>query len=437
MKQFIFNLRQSTFLRHNAIFFAGSVAVGALNYLYYPIVGRLLQPAAFGEVQVLVSLFLQLTIFLSVLGLVTINLVANYRDKARRNETVFELEKFALIVAVIILFATFLAAEPLRQFFHFQSSWPFILLAAALVVTVPFTFRTAYLRGVQRFTATSIANVIGAGSKIIFSVFLVIIGLGTAGAIAGLALAQGASLGYAAWQSRASGLIRPQNLTRFALPKLNAILPELRYSTFVLLGTLGVMVLFSIDVLIVKRFFDPHTAGLYAGVATVARIIFFVTASISQVLLPSVKIDQPARQNRQLFIKSAILLTGISSPILLMCFVVPEHIISLLMGKAYLTHTGLLPLLALTMFVISILNLTVLYFLALRRYAPAVFAIIGAGATCVLLLINHSTLESVVHILLYGSIAIVCFIAVWAFAKNLKRGNSAKAAAHIHHHSDL
>ncbi len=211
----------------------------------------------------------------------------------------------------------------------------------------------------------------------------------------------------------------------------------MRYSVFVLLGTLGIMVLFSIDVLVVKRFFDPHTAGLYAGIATVARIIFFVTASISQVLLPSLKLDQPARKNRQLFIKSAILLTGISAPILLACFVVPEFIISMLMGQVYLTYANLLPLLALTMFVISILNLTVLYFLALRRFAPAVFAIIGSVATCLFLAVFHSTLEIVVNVLLYGSLATVCFIAVWALAINLKKGNSDKKTSHINHHSDL
>lgn len=430
-------LRQSTFLRHNAIFFAGSVAVGALNYLYYPILGRLLEPSIFGEVQVLVSLFLQLTIFLTVLSLVTINLVANYRDEARRNRMVFELEKLALIVALVILLVTLVAGEQLKQLLQFESQWPFVILAITLVVTVPFTFRTAYLRGVHRFAATSLASIIGASSKILFSIALVMIGLGTSGAIAGLALAQAASLGYAAWQARASGLVRPLNPRRFALPKLHMLLPELRYSIFVLLGSLGVMVLFSIDVIIVKLFFDAHTTGLYAGVATIARIIFFLTASISQVLLPSVKLNQPAHKNRQLLMKSMLLLTVISAPVLLMCVIAPEFLIGLLMGENYLVYAGLLTVLSWAMFVISILNIIVLYFLALRRYTPAVFAIIGSVATCVLLLAYHSTLETVVNILLYGSLVILCFIAVWAGGTNIKRGNSAKAATNINHRSNL
>ena len=72
MVGFLRHARRSRFLRHNSVFFISAVAVGALNYLYYPIMGRLLNTAQFGEVQTLISLFLQIAIFLSVLGLVTI-----------------------------------------------------------------------------------------------------------------------------------------------------------------------------------------------------------------------------------------------------------------------------------------------------------------------------------------------------------------------------
>jgi O-antigen/teichoic acid export membrane protein len=46
-------------LWHNGIFFVGSLVASVLNYLYYPVLGRMLHPAAFGESQTLVSMFLQ------------------------------------------------------------------------------------------------------------------------------------------------------------------------------------------------------------------------------------------------------------------------------------------------------------------------------------------------------------------------------------------
>src|SRR5262249_32510346 len=70
----------SPFLRHNAVYFAGSLLVAFLNYLYYPVLGRLLQPADFGEVQAVISLFLQAGVFLQVLGTVTVGVFKKYPD---------------------------------------------------------------------------------------------------------------------------------------------------------------------------------------------------------------------------------------------------------------------------------------------------------------------------------------------------------------------
>ncbi len=88
MRQLVRTLRESTFVRHNAIFFAGSLSIGLLNYLYYPVIGRLLHPNSFGEVQVLFSLFAQISIFFGILGLITINITANTADAAKRNRLI-------------------------------------------------------------------------------------------------------------------------------------------------------------------------------------------------------------------------------------------------------------------------------------------------------------------------------------------------------------
>ncbi len=62
--------------------------------------------------------------------------------------------------------------------------------------------------------------------------------------------------------------------------------------------TLGFVSLLSVaDVLIIKHYFDAETTGLYSGIATIARIIFFVTASISGVLLPHIKLTNRVEEN--------------------------------------------------------------------------------------------------------------------------------------------
>ena len=143
-------------------------------------------PAEFGEVQTLVSFFLQLSIFLSVLGLVTVNVAANYDNAERRNRVIFELERIALIAGLLLLALSFVGSYWLQDFFRFDSATPFVVLAVAICVTVPFTFRGAFVRGRHGFGVASLSNIIASAVKIFASLVLVLLGFSTAGAIVGV-----------------------------------------------------------------------------------------------------------------------------------------------------------------------------------------------------------------------------------------------------------
>ena len=421
MQRYLSIYRSNPFVKNNFVFFLGSVAVGALNYLYYPVLGRLLNPSAFGEVQTLISLFLQLTIFLNVLSLVAVNLIANSKDD-RAQRIVTELQLAALWVSVGILAITILAAGVFQSALHFSSGWPFILLAVALIAAVPFTFQTAYLRGRQRFGATSLANLLVAGGKIIFSVGLVVAGLGTAGAIGGLIAAQVVALGYAILQATNGQVGKlAASLHKHWWPDIRLVMGELKYIGYALIGSLAVMLLLSLDVVVVKYFFDAHTAGLYAGVATVARIIFFVTASVAQVLLPAVKLHHVPHENRKLLVKSLLILSALSLPVLAICTLFPELVMHLLMGAKYTVFSNLLAPLAWAIFFVSIANLLVSYCLALRQYVPAVLAMVGTVATYVVMLFRHDSPRDIVTALLWGSVGVACLMAGWFYMRELRR----------------
>lgn len=374
---------------------------------------RLLAPAEFGEVQVLISLFLQITIFLTVLGLVTINVVANYRDPDSRNAVVLEFEKLAFLLSGVVLAMAVLFHKQLEYLLQFESSTPFILLVIALVATVPLVFRGAFLRGRQQFGTVSAANIVAAGGKLLFSVVFVVLGYTIHGAMGGLICAQLVASFFAISKARRAGLGRAADQPMFRLPKLRMLRPELPYGLLVLAGSLIITLQYSLDVLVVKHFFDPETAGLYAGVASVARIIFFLTASVALVLMPMVRLQNPAAENRRLLVKSFVLCAAIGLPVLALCVLVPHGVVSLLMGREFATAATLLPRLGLTVFIVSMLNVLVTYYLALRRYAMLPIVLLGGGTTYVLLLINHSSLSAVVNSLLMGSLAMLALFALW------------------------
>jgi O-antigen/teichoic acid export membrane protein len=416
-------LQENQFLRHNAVFFVGSIGVGALNYLYYPILGRLLSPASFGEVQTLVSIFLQLNIFLTVLSLVIVNIVTNSSDDRQRNALVVEFERLALVVSFGALAASLFFQSQLQSFLQFESPWPFGLLALSMVVSVPFILRGAVLRGKQRFGLMSAGNIIAAGAKIVFSAALVTVGLGTIGAIGGIVLAQAVACIFVALWAFRLGFKGETGTKKLRLPNMRILLPELRYGAFVLLGSLAITLQYSLDIVVVKHYFDAHVAGLYAGIASVARIVFFITASVSQVLISSVKMNDTGKHNTALLLRSALLLAVLGLPALLLLVLMPSMVVKVLMGDAYLTMSHLLPRLSTAIFIVSILNLLSAYYLALRRYGIAIVSSIGVGLTYFLILMHHESPGAVVNSLPIGSIAMLCLSVLWIASTKLKEGS--------------
>lgn len=413
-------VRSSDFLRQNAILFIGSLLVSVLNYAYYPVLGRLLSVEEFGEVQVLVSLFLQLTLFLVVLGQVTVNIVANYKDQQAKHEIIFELEKLALFVSAAVFVVGALFSWQLRNVLHFESAWPFIVLLLALIASVPLAFRSAYLRGQKKFGEVSVANIIGAVGKLAASVALVVVGFSTVGAIGGVLVAQLLAFVYAIAQARRAGFIRPNGSRYFSLPRIKRVMPELAYSLFVLVASLGVAILSSVDVIIVKSFFDAETAGAYAGISTVAKILFFLTGSVAQVMLPSVKLDAAPGKNRDFLLKSLALVMALGGSALVVFALLPGFVVTTLMGAQFATYVHLLPLLSFAMFIISVLNVLVLYYVALRRYQVALIVMAGLAITCGLLFKGRASLDGIVGNLALGSVLMLGMFGVWQVTSKFK-----------------
>jgi O-antigen/teichoic acid export membrane protein len=295
------------------------------------------------------------------------------------------------------------------------------MLSLAVVVTVPFTFRTAYLRGRQHFGLASVAGILGAAAKLGFSALLVLLHFGTTGAIAGIVLAQLVAFGYAAVKAKRHGFSESLRGQLIRLPDVRLILPELRYAVLVLVGSLVVTGLYSVDIIVVKHYFDAHTAGLYAGIAAVARIIFFLTASIAQVLMSSVRLHQSPQKNRHILNNSLWLLLGVGGAAYLVFCIAPRFVIGHLMGAAYLAFAGLLPRLSLAVLLVSVLNLYITYHMALRRYGIAFVVLAGAAISAVFLTVHHPTPAAVVNSLLYSCIALMALLGVWVGTNQVKQ----------------
>jgi Membrane protein involved in the export of O-antigen and teichoic acid len=409
-------LAEHPFLRNNLIFFIGSIAAGVLNYLFYPVLGRLLSLSAFGEVQVVVSLFTQLAIFFSAIGLVTTNIAANVADTEKRNQVVSELEKIGLVGVAAASLAGFFALTWVQHFLQLSSMWPLVALIVTMIIGVPLAFGTAYLQGRHRFTEISLANILGAAAKLVLAVAFVLIGLGAFGAIAGIAMAQLVTWLLVSTQARKAGF-HWTNARRALDLDLALLRPELNYAGLVLVVSLVTTLLYTGDIIVVKHFFSPELAGAYSGVAVTGRILFFLTASIGGVMFPTIKVGAATRENRRILIFSLGLNTLLGCGALAIFTAAPRQTLDLFLGARYLGLSYLLPRLGIALCLISVMNLLFLYHLALRRRGIAVIAAVGGAVTFGLFAVFHASFETIINDLIAASVIILAVMGIWCLVR--------------------
>lgn len=393
---------RNDFARHNAILFGGNAVVSFVNYLYYPVLGRLLPTAAFGEVQALISIVLQATLFLGVIGNVAVNVIANETDEAKRSRFTAEMSRLTVLAAIVVVALAMIFVQPIQAALKFEEPLPFYLLGLSLILSAVTALRSAYLRGLSAFGSLSAGNLLASGSKLVLSAAFVAVGWGTSGAIGGLLAAQVVAALYL-WRAAMVRGLRPPKTSWLKMPDLSVIRPQLKYTGLVLAVSLSTTALFSVDSLIVKHNFDPETAGEYGGVATIARIIYFLTGSVAMVLLSSVKLQSGRKANQRLLMRSAGITAALGGCVLAVFTIAPELVIRLLLGGRYEPLAYLLPWLGLVMFGLALVNLVFSYDLALRRKSVAVYAIAGLVLTATALWLLHDSPAQVVMALMIGT----------------------------------
>lgn len=400
MKGHLKTIVGDAFFRNNAILFFGSFLTAAINYLYHPLLGRLLPVTTFGEVQAALSLSAQFAVITGVFSVIATNLVSNQNAGHRKLETATQMQTYAFYLSVLFASGIVITSPFLSGTLQFHSSLPLIALAAAVAIGAHSSFYLAYFRGIHDFVTVSILSNIQAAGKLGFAVLFILLGWGAFGAVFALFCAGLSALFYAIY--KAGKAVR---LPLFARPRWNKELKrEFGFGVLVLFATGLVTLLSTADVVIVKALFPAEQAGLYSGIATIARIIFFLTSSVAAVLLPSVKLAADDKTNKRLLQKAFLLLILLGGGALGFFSLFPEFTIHLLIGSRYLELAWMLPRLGLLLFLVSAVNLLTMYALALRQFFLIPLSIVCSGILVILLILFHDSPAEIVNSFLASTV---------------------------------
>ncbi|MBU0625744.1 oligosaccharide flippase family protein [Patescibacteria group bacterium] len=398
-------IKNDQFFRNNAILFSGTMVVAVLNYLFHPILGRLMDVESFGEIQAFLSLLMSSAVLQGIFRFVAVNIMAN-EPECTRQERIASTMKIALYLYIVVALGILTASPWLKSWLNFRSIWPFIGLAVGLMVSFAYSYRLAISQGKNDFRSMSLGQIIQAAGKTGFSILLVLLGLKHYGPIVGIIIANICALLFIT--KRTTDELKPYGCRHGRIDR--QIIKEIRYFILIALVNFCIVFLYTFDVVIAKHYFDPQEAGMYSGIAIIGRTIFFATASVSAVLLPSIRLANSQRENLRILFKALFVMLILGGLATTVFSLEKDLVVKLMIGQRYLPYAWLLPKVTIISFLASAAALLLQYFLALKKYFLIWVVVVVVALVTILNYLSHAQLETMVNNFIIGNIVVISLL---------------------------
>ena len=383
------------------IFMTSVLVVNGGNYLYNLVLGRMLGPAAFADAALLITLLLVLSFVGMTFQLVTTKfniLFTGNQWKAFENY----MQKYAVIFGVAIGALLFLFANNLQQLFNTESVAMFRVFAVGIPLYFIMSIKRGKYQGKQNYTNLSVTYQSEMWSRLLVtlallllvpmnSAFLVAVGI-VVSFVFGLMPIKFKKISFAA-----SKILTSEN--------------KKKVTTFILLTAgyeLTQIIINNSDVLLVKHYFNSLDAGLYASLALIGRVVYFVAWMFVMLLLPAViEKRKEGKRTAPVLFKYVGYISLLSVTIVAVCYLFPETIITLMFGDAYLSMSSLLWQYALATSLFAISNIFAYYFLSLDYYVPVILSGVLGLSQIGLIVFFHSSLAMVVQLQIIVMLALL------------------------------
>ncbi|WP_194552586.1 oligosaccharide flippase family protein [Zobellia nedashkovskayae] len=398
--------------------FMGSVLlVNGGNYLYNLLLGRLLGPAAFSEAALLVTLLLVLSFMGMTFQLATAKFAVIFSGKEWdifKNISYRQASIVGLIIGVLIL----IFSKQLQSLFNTESHWMFIIFGLGIPIYFFMSVNRGAYQGKQEFGKLSITYQTEMWSRLLLTMILLFL----------LDIEPGTLVALGIFLSFLFGLF-PSDSTSISFKESRKLSPDnaKRVSQFIWLTAcyeFTQIIINNSDVLLVKHYFEPTEAGLYASLALIGRVVYFVAWMFVMLLLPVVVQKQKdGEPTAPILFKYVSYIGLLSAGIVAACYLFPELIITLMFGDSYVAMSSLLWQYALATSLFAISNIFAYYFLSLDHYVPVILSGVLGLSQIVLVVLYHDNLESVVHMQLIAMSILLVVQLVYFASKELGNKN--------------
>lgn len=406
-----------------ALFISANIA-NAANLLFNMIFARLMGPAAFADLTLLLTLKLGVLSFLGAVQFAFAEHIAKSDDAQAGKVSAYAFSWRSLKISVPIMFIVIASANFIAASLNFSSPLAFGLLALAIPFFLPMVIYRGLTQGLIDVPKIILSIQTEWIIRLVGSVILWQMGFG----LPGIAVAVGLSIvaGFLFSTDREDAKLhdiarKPKDA--LAVKAIGAMaLP------YLILQVAQVLVLDS-DIVVAKAMFSAETAGLVAGLILIQRVFFFAFLSCSTILQPYIAKQKHGEEtSKDLF--TLLFAIGVITATALM-IIAPNSglLVNLMLGQEYAALSSVVWISALTGAVFIVSHLCAIYQIA-KGQSFAAKIVLGFGVLQLISLsaVNHFFADLGLHsyFSIKLAIQIVCALCLLGIVMRPNKSGSRK-----------
>ena len=267
---------QARIFSGSVVLLSGSGLATAINLAYNIAVARYLGPKGFGNATAVYTLLTLISAVTLSFQIISAKVVAQQRSQEEKCAGYRGLHRGAWVCGILVGLLLLLFQRAISDYLNLPSPVLVGLLAIGVAFYVPLGSRRGFIQGAYGFRRLATNLVLEGAVRLGGSLLLILLGLGVKGVIAANSAA--IAVAYLA--------IAPKLTAR--VPNPLRLSNALREASQAIVFFSGQVLINNCDIVLVKHFFLPEAAGLYAAVAMVGRVIFSFSQAVVNSMFPLV-----------------------------------------------------------------------------------------------------------------------------------------------------
>lgn len=376
---------RSLVLGGSLVMLVSMMLVNGFNFTYNVFMARTLGPADFGHINAAITLLLIASCVSLAFQLVCAKFVARNESAGAKSAIVKSLLGKAWIASLAVAAILFVAQKPVAGYLNLPDHWMIGLLAIGIAVYAPLGVKRGAMQGVCSFSRLGGNFVTEAFTRLVVGVGLVVAGYGALGAVGAIS----AAVIMAYFLPRTPREVRVQPEAGEPASFAEAVQAIVFF--------IGQVIINNVDILLVKHFFPAEPAGIYAAIAQVGRLLYFICwFGIVNAMFPVTASRQEQGKSRAAVGLPVLLVFGISLAFVAGTALFPHFIMGLIFGSKFINIGPLLALYAAATGLYSLSVVLIAYEMSRRIANTGWFQLVISGALILVIGLYHQNLREVI-----------------------------------------